>query len=140
MTSTLQPVRRVCAAALALMIALTGLSITPSVARAEGVAPPLDAGSSYTVSVDVHDAGNPSEPSMSAGVLAKNAEIDVDGSGRARITLHFVPAQIMGLDVHASDLGVYEEGSQSNFIEGGFVQVGRRQLRYLPVRLAVCAQ
>lgn len=124
MTSTLQPVRRVCAAALALMIALTGLSITPSVARAEGVAPPLDAGSSYAVSVDVHDAGNPSEPSMSAGMLAKNAEIDVDGSGRARITLHFVPAQIMGLDVHASDLGVYEEGSQSNFIEGVSFKLG----------------
>lgn len=124
MTSTLQPVRRVCAAALALMVALTGLIVTPSAAQAEGVAPPLDAGSSYTVSVDIHDARDPSEPSMAAGMLAKDAEIDVDGSGQARITLHFVPTQIMGLDVHANGLGVYQEGSQSNFIEGVSFKLG----------------
>lgn len=86
----------------------------------EAEAPKLENDSTYKVHAVFRKHGSTSK-SMAGDVLAKDAEIIVDSSGKATAVLNFVPAQIMGLNVHATGFKLYEPGTRNLLDNSSFV-------------------
>lgn len=85
-------------------------------------APVFENSSTYKVSALLRREGAQTK-SMAGDVMTSDAEIIVDATGGKTVVLNFVPAEIMGQRVHATNFKVYQDGTK-NFIENSSFVLG----------------